>query len=256
MFELSFLTAAAFLAGLIDAVAGGGGLVSLPAIFSAYPSASPADLVGTNKIVAIGGTATATVHYTRRVRVYWSSTLPAMATAFVFALLGAKALTYVPADSLRKVLPFILVVLLVYMVFKPALGTTHAPSRSGAREVWLAVCGGALLGFYDGLFGPGTGSFLMLFFVRVFGYDFLHASASTKLVNVATNFAAILLFGFSGHIWWRVGLPLAAANVLGGAVGARVAVRYGSVLVRRMFIVVVSALAVKTFYDAFLRHVS
>jgi uncharacterized protein len=252
VFELGFLLVAAFVAGLIDAVAGGGGLVQLPAIFSAYPAAIPADVVGTNKVAAVAGTSTAALQYGRRVRIYWSATAPAMVTAFIFALLGAWTLTFVPADLLRKALPFILVALLAYMLVKKDLGATHAPLLSGRGELLAAIAGGAILGFYDGFFGPGTGSFLMLLFVRVFGYDFLHASASTKVVNVATNAAAIILLGLGGHVWWRVGLPLAAANLLGGMTGARIAVRYGSRLVRRVFIVVVSTLAMKTFADAFL----
>ncbi|MBC7793394.1 MAG: TSUP family transporter [Clostridia bacterium] len=252
MLALAFLLFASFSAGLIDAVAGGGGLVSLPAFFSAYPNALPSDVIGTNKVAAIAGTSTAAIHYVRRVRVYWSATLPAMVSAFVFAVAGAQTLTYVPSGLLRQALPFVLVVLLAYMLAKKNLGQTHAPALAGKSELLYAIAGGSILGFYDGFFGPGTGSFLMLFFVRVFGYDFLHASASTKIVNVATNLAAILLLGLTGHVWWHIGLPLAAANIVGGAVGARIAVRYGSHLVRRAFIVVVMALALKTFYDAFL----
>jgi uncharacterized membrane protein YfcA len=253
VFELAFLATASFTAGLIDAVAGGGGMVSLPAIFSAYPNASPADVVGTNKVAAIAGTSTAAHHYVRRVRVYWSATLPAMVAAFVAALLGAYVLTFVPAGPLRRALPFVLVVLLVYMLAKKELGTTHAPGLTAGKERAAAIIGGTVLGFYDGFFGPGTGSFLMLFFVRVFGYDFLHASASTKLVNVATNLAALSLLGASGHVWWSTGLVLAAANIVGGLIGARVAVRYGARLVRKAFIVVVAALTIKTFYDAYVR---
>lgn len=256
MFELSFLIAASFTAGLIDAVAGGGGLVSLPALFTAFPTAAPADIMGTNKLAAIAGTSTAAVQYVRRVRVYWSATLPAMVTAFLFALIGAQTLTFVSASSLRKALPFILVGLLAYMITKKDLGAVHAPRLERNKERWAAIAGGAILGFYDGFFGPGTGSFLMLMFVRVFGYDFLHASASTKLVNVATNLAALLLLGAQGHVWFHVGIYLAAANIAGGLLGAQIAVRYGSRLVRRVFIVVVTAFTLKTFYDAFIRPVA
>lgn len=255
VFELSFLIVASFTAGLIDAVAGGGGLVSLPALFTAFPKAVPADIIGTNKLVAITGTSTAAAQYMRRVRVAWSATLPAMVSAFFFALIGAQALTYIPASSLRRALPFILVGLLAYMIVKKDLGATHAPRLTHTQERLAAIAGGAILGFYDGFFGPGTGSFLMLMFVRVFGYDFLHASASTKLVNVATNLAALILLGAQGHVWVQIGLPLAVANVAGGLVGAKIAVRYGSQLVRRVFIVVVSAFTIKTFYDAFIRPV-
>ncbi|WP_454723813.1 MULTISPECIES: sulfite exporter TauE/SafE family protein [Cupriavidus] len=249
--EFAFLAVAAFLAGLIDAVAGGGGLVQIPALFSAYPGMSPATLIGTNKIASLSGTANAAVRYGRSVRIYWGATLPAMLSAFAFSMAGAYALTLIPAGPLRKSLPFVLVILLVYTVAKKNLGTEHAPTLSGGRERAAALLAGAAIGFYDGVFGPGTGSFLMIVFVRVFGYDFLHASASTKVVNLATNLAALLLLAAKGHVWWQLGLVMAVANVAGSQVGSRLALKHGSGFVRRVFIVVVAALIVKTAWDAF-----
>ncbi|UIF86164.1 TSUP family transporter [Cupriavidus sp. UYPR2.512] len=253
MTEFAFLAVAAFLAGLIDAVAGGGGLVQIPAMFSAYPNIAPATLLGTNKMGSIAGTANAALRYGRSVRIYWGATAPAVVAAFIFSMAGAWALTRIPAEPLRKALPFVLVVLLVYTVAKKDLGTEHAPTLSGSRERFAALLAGAAIGFYDGVFGPGTGSFLMIAFVRVFGYDFLHASASTKVVNLATNLAALLLLASKGHIWWQLGLVMAVANVAGSQVGSRLALRHGSAFVRKVFIVVVSALILKTGWDAFLR---
>ncbi len=251
--EFAFLAVAAFLAGLIDAVAGGGGLVQIPALFSAFPGMSPATLIGTNKVASVAGTANAALRYGRSVRIYWAATAPAVVAAFVFSMAGAWALTMIPAEPLRKALPFVLVVLLAYTVAKKDLGTEHAPSLSGARERAAALLAGAAIGFYDGVFGPGTGSFLMIVFVRVFGYDFLHASASTKVVNMATNLAALLLLASKGHIWWQLGAVMAVANVAGSQVGSRLALRHGSGFVRKVFIVVVSALILKTAWDAFVR---
>ncbi|WER45927.1 TSUP family transporter [Cupriavidus sp. WKF15] len=251
--EFAFLAVAAFLAGLIDAVAGGGGLVQIPALFSAFPGMPPATLLGTNKIASVAGTANAAIRYGRSVRIYWAATAPAVIAAFVFSMAGAWALTMIPAEPLRKALPFVLVTLLVYTVAKKDLGTEHAPSLSGARERAAALLAGAAIGFYDGVFGPGTGSFLMIVFVRVFGYDFLHASASTKVVNMATNLAALLLLASKGHIWWQLGAVMAVANVAGSQVGSRLALRHGSGFVRKVFIVVVSALILKTAWDAFVR---
>ena len=191
--EFALLAVAGFLAGLIDAVAGGGGLVQIPALFSAYPNIAPATLIGTNKVASMSGTATAAVRYGRTVRIYWGATAPAVVTAFAFSLLGAWALVHIPAEPLRRALPFVLAALLIYTVAKKNLGAEHAPSLAGWRERAAALLAGAVIGFYDGVFGPGTGSFLMIVFVRVFGYDFLHASASTKIVNLATNVAALLL---------------------------------------------------------------
>ncbi|RZT29556.1 sulfite exporter TauE/SafE family protein [Cupriavidus agavae] len=251
--EFAFLAVAAFLAGLIDAVAGGGGLVQVPALFSTYPNMSPATLIGTTKVASMAGTFNAAARYARTVKIYWGATGPALVAAFVFAMAGAWTLTMIPAEPLRKALPFVLLVLLAYTVAKKDLGTEHAPSLTGGRERLAALLTGASIGFYDGVFGPGTGSFLMIVFVRVFGYDFLHASASSKVVNLATNLAALLLLASKGHVWWQLGLVMAVANVAGSQVGSKLALRHGSRFVRKVFIVVVSALIVKTAYDAFLR---
>ena len=137
------------------------------------------------------------------------------------------------------------------MVANKSLGLTHAPRASGHGERLLGIAGGAIIGMYDGFFGPGAGSFLILLFVRGFGYDFLHANASGKLVNLATNAAAILLLALAGHVWWRLSVLIAVANIAGSVVGSHLAVRYGSELIRRVFVVVVAALIVKTAYDAF-----
>lgn len=251
--EFAFLAAAAFLAGMIDAVAGGGGLVQIPALFSTYPNMAPATLIGTTKVASMAGTSNAAMRFARSVRIHWGVTAPAMIAAFVLSMAGAWTLTRIPADPLRKALPFVLLVLLAYTVAKKDLGTEHAPSLSGARERIAAVLAGAAIGFYDGVFGPGTGSFLMIVFVRVFGYDFLHASASAKVVNLATNLAALLLLAAKGHVWWQLGIVMAVANVAGSQVGSKLALRHGSRFVRKVFIAVVSALIMKTAYDAFLR---
>jgi len=251
--EFVFLAAAAFLAGMIDAVAGGGGLVQVPALFSTYPNMSPATLIGTTKVASLAGTANAAVRYARSVRIYWGATAPAMIAAFAMAMAGAWTLTKIPAEPLRKALPFVLLVLLAYTVAKKDLGAEHAPTLSGQRERVAALLAGGAIGFYDGVFGPGTGSFLMIVFVRVFGYDFLHASASAKVVNLATNLAALLLLASNGHVWWQLGLVMAVANVAGSQIGSKLALRHGSRFVRKVFIAVVSALILKTAYDAFLR---
>ncbi|MCA3235396.1 MAG: TSUP family transporter [Cupriavidus sp.] len=251
--EFVFLAAAAFLAGMIDAVAGGGGLVQVPALFSTYPNMSPATLIGTTKVASLAGTSNAAFRFARKVRIYWGATAPATVAAFVFSMAGALTLTMIPAEPLRKALPFVLLILLVYTVVKKDLGTEHAPALSGGRERLAALLAGAAIGFYDGVFGPGTGSFLMIVFVRVFGYDFLHASASAKVVNLATNLAALLLLSAKGHVWWQLGIVMALANVAGSQVGSKLALRHGSRFVRKVFIAVVSALILKTAYDAFLR---
>ena len=154
---------------------------------------------------------------------------------------------------LRKLLPLILAAVLVYTLARKELGRTHAPRFAGGREQGLAAGIGAVIGFYDGFFGPGTGSFLVFLFVRLLGYDFLNASASAKLVNTATNLAALILFAAKGHVWWHFMVVMALANVAGSLLGTRLALKHGAGFVRAVFIVVVSALILKTGYDAFVR---
>jgi uncharacterized membrane protein YfcA len=176
-----------------------------------------------------------------------------MAGALAGAFAGAWVVTLVPAAGLKKALPFVLLAILAYTLVRKELGRHHAPRHAGAAEARLAAAIGLLIGFYDGFFGPGTGSFFVFLFVRVLGYDFLHASAAAKRLNTATNFAALVLFAATGHVWWRVAAVLAVANIAGSLLGTRLALSRGAGFVRGVFIVVVSALILKTGYDAFLR---
>lgn len=244
---------ASLLAGLLDSIVGGGGLVLVPALFAVYPSAAPATLLGTNKSASVWGTSIAAVQYARRVRLRWPVMLPAAGAALAGSFIGAWAVTLIDPGFLRRLLPFVLLAVLLYTLLKKDLGRLHAPRHSAARETALACAIGLVIGWYDGFFGPGTGSFFIFLFVRLLGYDFLNASASAKLLNVATNIAAIALFALKGHVWWKVGLIMAAANVIGSLIGTRLALKHGAGFVRGVFIVVVSALILKTGYDAFLR---
>jgi hypothetical protein len=166
---------------------------------------------------------------------------------------GAWTVTRVPPDALRQLLPFILLAVLLYTLARKDMGRHHAPRLARSAATALACAAGLVIGFYDGFFGPGTGSFLVFFFVRALGYDFLHASASAKLLNTMTNLGALVLFAAKGHVWWHFGIAMAVANVAGSLLGARVALRHGAGFVRTVFIFVVSALILKTGYDAFLR---
>jgi len=181
----------------------------------------------------------------------WAALLPAAGAGFVAALSGAWLVTVVSPDFLRKLLPAVLLAVLIYTLFRKELGRTHAPRFSGSKEASVAAAIGAVIGFYDGFFGPGTGSFLVFLFVRLLGYDFLNASACAKLINTATNVAALILFVAKGHIWWHFVIAMALANVLGSLLGTRLALKHGTGFVRVVFIVVVSALILKTGYDAF-----
>lgn len=249
--EWIVITLASALAGMVDAIVGGGGLILLPALFAVFPGAAPATLFGTNKSAAIWGTAVASWQYSRRVAVRWPALLPGVAAAFVGAFAGAWSVTLIDPSFLRKLLPGILLVLFLYTLAKKELGRTHAPLFSGRAEQVRTALIGLVIGFYDGFFGPGTGSFFVFLFVRLLGYDFLNASVGAKLLNLATNIAALVLFAAKGHVWWHFALPLALANVLGSVLGSWLALRHGTAFVRVIFIVVVGSLIVKTGWDAF-----
>ena len=251
--ELFILSVASLLAGFVDSIVGGGGLILVPALFAVFPNTHPATLFGVNKGASVWGTAVATVQYARRVDLRWAALLPAAAAGFAGSLAGAWLVTIMAAGFLRKALPFVLLAVLLYTLAKKDLGRHHTPRFSGRAETLAASSIGLVLGFYDGFFGPGTGSFFVFLFVRWLGYDFLNASASAKLLNTATNLAALALFAWKGHVWWHFALTMAVANVVGSLLGTRLALKHGADFVRLVFLVVVSALILKTGFDAFVR---
>jgi uncharacterized membrane protein YfcA len=251
--EMLLVTLASLFAGFVDAIVGGGGLVLVPALFAVFPNTHPATLFGVNKSASIWGTAAATVQYARKVDMPWRSLLPAAAVCFVGAMLGAWTVTVISPDFLRRALPLVLLLVFGYTLVKKDLGRHHLPKFSGRSEMWATATLGLTIGFYDGFFGPGTGSFFVFLFVQWLGYDFLHASASAKLLNVTSNLAALILFAVKGHVWWHFALAMAIANVVGSLLGTRLALKHGSGFVRIAFILVVGALILKTGYDAWLR---
>lgn len=248
--DLAIAALAALGAGCVDAIVGGGGLVLVPALFSVYPDAPAATLLGTNKATGIWGTAWATRQFARRVQMPWGVLLPAALAAWCGSLAGAWTLTLVDPGGLRKALPVVLAAVLLYMLARKDLGRHHAPPARREVQLALACAIGVAVGFYDGFFGPGAGSFFVFGFVRLLGFDFLHASASAKLLNTATNGAALLLLALEGHVWWHIAAVLAVANVAGSLVGTRLALRHGAGFVRGAFIAVVAALIAKTGWDA------
>lgn len=249
--ELLILLLAAFMAGGIDAVVGGGGLIQIPALFVAYPGESPASLFGTNKCASVVGTANATWRYARLVRMPWRTILPAALAAFIFSYGGAAVVAWLPKDAVRPLILLLLIFAAVYTLKKKNFGDLHAPAHSGHRELIYAMLLGGVIGFYDGFFGPGTGSFLIFLFVRFFGFDFLHASASAKVVNVATNLAALAYFVPNGYVLPVLAAGMALANVSGSMVGTRLALKHGSGFIRNAFLVVVGGLIVKFAWDTF-----
>ena len=248
---LAVLAVASLFAGFIDSVVGGGGLIQIPALFSILPREIPATLFGTNKISSVFGTANAAWRYAGRVSMPWGTILPAALAAFACSYLGAMAVAWLPREMLRPMILVMLVGAAGYTFWRKDFGSIHRPQHTGVKEFAYALIVGGALGFYDGFFGPGTGSFLIFLFIRFFGFDFLHASAASKVVNVATNLAAIAYFVPNGFFLPLAAVIMAAANIGGSFIGTHLALRHGSGFVRRVFLAVVCALIVKFAWDTF-----
>jgi len=242
----------AFLAGFVDAIVGGGGLIQLPALLLFLPTAQQATLApifGTNKFSSICGTSLAMAQYASRINIRWEIILPAGAAACLFSFLGARIVSLIPPETLKPVVFVLLILALAYTIKRKDFGALHAPRLTPRAERFLALLTGAAIGFYDGFFGPGTGSFLILIFVGLFGYDFLNASANAKILNFCTNVAAVSYFAWSSNILYEHALPMGLCNMLGAFIGSRLAIAKGNQFVRVFFFLVVSALILKLGYD-------
>ncbi len=247
--DVLLLCLAALLAGALDAVVGGGGLLQLPALLLVLPGTPVVTLLGTNKLAAVVGTSSAAVTYSRRVALERATVLPMALAAFAGAAVGALVATAVPGPALRPVVLVALVVVLLVTWRRPELGDVESLRLRPRAQRAVVVAGGAAIGLYDGAVGPGTGTFLVFLLVGAVGMSFLRASATAKVVNTATNLAALLLFGLAGHVLWGLGAAMALANLVGAQLGARTALRRGSTWVRRVFLVVVTALVVRLALD-------
>jgi uncharacterized membrane protein YfcA len=244
--DLLLVLVAAFAAGLIDAMVGGGGMIQIPALFAVYPNVPPAALLGTSKFAGIFGTISAVARYAQKVAIPWRALLPLALIALLLSVGGARLASVVAPDVFRPLVPVMLLAVLIYVLRRKDLGGEHAPRAfAGSHHIVGAVLIAAI-GLYDGFFGPGAGSLYIFVFVRCYGYDFLHAGASARVVNVATNAAALSYFAAHGLVLWYVGAGMAICNIAGSILGARLALRGGSVFVRKAFIVIVSLLILRT----------
>ena len=240
-----FLLAASFFAGFIDSIAGGGGLIQLPALLIGLPNSDTAEVLGTNKLSSIFGTTTAAALYRKQIKPDPKILIAMGLPAFLGSAGGAVLASKIPTSSMRPMVLVLLIAVAIYTWFKPDLGKFENLRHQPRRRVQIAGIAGAIIGFYDGIFGPGTGSFLILILVASLGYAFITASAIAKVVNVATNVGAILVFGLHGAVIWQIGIIMGVANISGAVVGARLAIKGGSTLVRKVFLLVTIALIVK-----------
>jgi hypothetical protein len=242
---LVWLALAALAAGFVDAVVGGGGLIQLPALVVFMPGAAPVQLLATNKLASIAGTTVSAATYYRRIRPDPRTFGPLMACAFAGAVGGALVATLIPRGAFDPIVLAALVLVGAYVWFRPTLGDVTELRFDGHRHLTAAMVTGAVIGFYDGALGPGTGSFFVFTLVGLLGYSFLDASAKARLANWATNLASLVVFVPMGAVMWRTGLVMAACNIVGGYLGARVAVSRGARFVRVFFLLVVSAFVVR-----------
>ena len=244
LLALLALCAASLLAGTVDAIVGGGGLVQLSALLIVLPGGEAIFSVATNKLAGVVGTASAAVTFARRVPIDRRHAVPMAVAAFVGAIGGALLAAALPSRVLTIVVLIALVGVGLYTWRRPELGAVHAPRFPRRTQGVVMIVGGAAIGFYDGLAGPGTGSFLVFLLVGLVGFAFLQASATSKIVNTATNLGALVFFLPAGVVLLGLGAVLAVANLTGAVVGARVAVERGSAFVRRVFLLVVAVLVV------------
>jgi len=240
-----FLLAASFFAGFVDSIAGGGGLIQLPALLIGFPKSETAEVLGTNKLSAVFGTTTAAALYRKQIKPDPKVLIAMGVPAFLGSAGGAVLASKIPTSSMRPMVLVLLIVVAIYTWFKPDLGKFENLRHHSKRRVQIAAIAGAVIGFYDGIFGPGTGSFLMLILVASLGYAFITASAIAKVVNVATNVGAILVFGIHGAVIWQIGIIMGVANISGAIIGSRLAIKGGSTLVRKVFLIVTIALIIK-----------
>ncbi|MFT5252922.1 MAG: putative membrane protein YfcA [Flavobacteriales bacterium] len=245
------LCIAAFAAGFIDAIVGGGGLIQTPAGLILLPNLPVSTVIGSLKIPAFSGTSFAAYQYMKKVTMNWKLLLIMMALAIPSAFIGSTLLTYMSNDFMKPLLLFILSLLAVYTYAKKNFGQQIAKDISQKKQILNAVMISVVVGFYDGFIGPGTGSFLVVAFIALMGFDFLHASANAKMVNLSTNFGSICLFVLKGKIIWAIAIPMAASNACGGWMGAKLAINKGNGFIRIFFLVVVVGTLIRFAYDIF-----
>ena len=247
------LCLAAFSAGFVDAIVGGGGLIQMPAGLILLPDLPVSKVIGSLKVPAFSGTSVATFQYLKKVRLDLKLALLMMLIALVSAYAGSELLTHVSNAFMKPLLLAILVALAIYTFLKKDFGQYKPVTISKKKQYRVAVLISLIIGFYDGFIGPGTGSFLIIAFVTLMGFDFLHASANAKLVNLSTNVGSIILFILKGQIIWAVALPMAASNAVGGWLGAKLAISKGNDFIRIFFLIVICGTILRFAYDVFFR---
>lgn len=248
-----FLCLASFIAGFVDAIVGGGGLIQTPIALVLLPNINIASVIGTLKIPGFSGTFMATYHYLKSAMVNWALFLVMALISFCFAYLGSSLLNIMQNDFMKPLLFILLILLLIYTYFKKDFGQFHR-NKLSSKQLYIygsVIC--VFLGFYDGFIGPGTGSLLIMAFIAILGFDFLQANIYAKMVNLSTNMGSITLFVLKGKIIWSIAIPMAVCNVTGSWLGARLAIAKGNGFIRIFFLFVVGLALLRFGYDVFLK---
>lgn len=251
LYTLFFLTAFAFIAGFLDAIVGGGGLIQLPALLIQFPQLALPTLFGTNKIAALSGTSIAAVQYAKRISFNWKALLSISLFSFIFSFFGARTVSYLDSEALKPLILIILIAIAIYTFIKKDLGNVATKDLSTTKKMIFGAVIGAVIGFYDGFFGPGTGSFFVLAFVVILGFDFLSASAYAKVVNCITNISALLVFVSHGNYLLELAILMAVFNISGNFLGTKIAFKKGNGFIRIVFLIIVMLMILRYSKEVF-----
>ena len=251
--NLALLGLAMFSSGFIDAIAGGGGLIQTPAMLLTFPDRNPVSVVATSKTAAFFGTSTAAIQYRKSIKTDPRLLVAMVIPAFIGASFAALLASHISPESYKSSIFAIMIAIFIYTLFKPDLGKVHVEKHSPRRLMVIGALAASLIGFYDGLIGPGTGTMLMIALVAIMGFAFVGASAIAKVVNATTNLASIIVVGLRIGFMWKLGLLLAVANLIGGYLGSHMAIKRGSSFIRVFYLIVTGLLILRLGYSLYLQ---
>jgi uncharacterized membrane protein YfcA len=253
LFTIIALIVLSFVAGFIDAVVGGGGLIQLPALLINFPGEQLPTLFGTNKIAALSGTSVAAYQYSKRIKFDYKLLIVVSLFSFAASFIGAKTVSYINVNTLKPVILVILILIAVYTFFKKDLGSIQTKTLTIYKQMFFGSLIGVVVGFYDGFFGPGTGSFFVLGFVVILGFEFIAASAYSKIINCMTNISALVVFVKQGNYLLEIAILMSVCNIIGNIIGSRVALKKGNGFIRIFFLIIVSIMILRYGYDVFFK---
>lgn len=241
-----------FVAGFIDAVVGGGGLIQIPALLISLPKTPLPTIFGTNKIAALAGTSISALQYSKRIKFNYKLLFSISICAGLASFLGAKVVSFINVNTLKPVILIVLILIVIYTFLKKDLGAVQTKNLSFDKQLIYGSLIGIIVGFYDGFFGPGTGSFFVLDFVVILGFEFVQASAYSKVINCMTNISALIVFIKQGNYILELAIIMSVCNITGNVIGTRLALKKGNTFVRTIFLLIVTLMIFRYGYDLFI----